>query len=333
MRLVCPQCHAALDETAEAYSCAACTRTYPVVCGIPDFRLYPDPYIGLAEDREKGAKLWEQAQRLTFEQLLHHYYDITEEDPPDLASHWIPHSLAEPAIARSVLEAAGLMEAGAELLDIGCSTGGMVIAASRHAGRRATGVDVAFRWLVVGRRRLREAGVDARLICANAEALPFADACFDVITAQDALEHLNDPLRAVAEARRVSKPGAPALWTTNNRYAPLPEPHLHLFGVGYLPRAWQPRYVSLRRGDLHPYSIRMRSAPELKRLFRAAGYASPVLDPAPLFAPHWGAGLASRVLAAYNRWRSSRLLSWALRSIGPRFWITVRRQSQDAFNG
>lgn len=333
MRLVCPQCRGTLDESAEAYYCRACSRSYPVLCGIPDLRLRPDPYIGLAEDREKGARLWAQAQRLTFEQLLHHYYDITAEVPPGLATRWIPHSLAEPAIARSVLDAAGLAGAGPQLLDIGCSTGGMLIAAARGPGCRPTGVDVAFRWLVVGQARLRDAGVTASLVCANAEALPFADASFDVITAQDAFEHLDDPLGAIGECRRVSKPGAPTLWTTNNRFAPLPEPHVHLFGVGFLPRAWQPRYVRMRRAGLHPYRIRIRSPRECRRVFVQAGYAAAAVVPAPLFAPHWGSGAAVQALGIYNRLRANPLLEWALRWIGPRLWISARRPPSTPLSG
>jgi SAM-dependent methyltransferase len=318
---VCPQCRGGLTEAVALYRCDPCVRDYPVVCGIPDFRLRPDPYIGLAEDREKGELLWAAAQHRSFEQLLRHYYHMTEEDPADLAARWIPHSLSEPAIAGFVLERAGLSEAGTELLDIGCSTGGMLIAAARPGQRRVTGVDVAFRWLVVGQARLREAGVSATLVCANAESLPFPDGRFDVVTAQDALEHFFDPLRAIREGRRVSQPGATSLWTTNNRYCPLPEPHVHLLGVGFLPRPWQAPYVEMRRDDLHPYRIRMRGAGEWARIFAQAGYPQARVEPAPLFAPHWRSGALQAALVAHNRVRVWPALRQALRIAGPRLWI------------
>lgn len=327
MDYVCPQCRGTLRINPEAYACEPCGRVYPVICGIPDFRLRPDPYIGIEEDRAKGRILWESAQRMTFEELLRHYYDITEEDPPDLAAHWIPHSLAEPEIASLVLAEAGLTPGTGELLDIGCSTGGMLIAAARRHGWRATGVDVAFRWQVVGLARLRDAGVAGRFVCANAESLPFADESFDAVTAQDALEHVFDPRLAAGEGRRVSRPGATALWTTNNRWAPLPEPHLHLWGVAWLPRAWQARYVGMRRNDTHPYNIRMRGAAEIGRIFRDAGYGEARVTPAPLYAPHWQEGAGKRVLAMYNRMRQKPMLRQALRMVGPRLWVTARRVS------
>ena len=324
MSFVCPQCRGALIATERNYRCDGCARDYPVVCGIPDFRLRPDPYIGLMEDREKGELLWAAAQHRSFEQLLRHYYDITKEDPTDLAAHWIPHSLSEPAIAALVLQGAGLSEAGTEMLDIGCSTGGMLIAAVRPGRRSVTGVDVAFRWLVVGQARLREAGVQATLVCANAESLPFPDGAFDVVTAQDSLEHFFDPLRAIGEGRRVSRPDGQSLWTTNNRYCPLPEPHVHLAGVGYLPRAWQAPYVEMRRGDLHPYWIRMRGAAEWARLFAQAGYQRARVTPAPLIAPHWQSGPLQAALRTYNRMRAWPVVRQMTRMIGPRLWIEAR---------
>ncbi len=325
MELVCPRCRGGLKTEPDVYVCGPCGRRYPVLCGIADFRLRRDPYIGIEEDRAKGERLWESAQRMRFEELLRHYYDITAEDPPDLAAHWIPHSLAEPEIAALALRESGLAAGAGELLDIGCSTGGMLVAAAGRHGWRATGVDVAFRWQVVGRARLRDAGVEARLVCANAEWLPFADESFDAVTAQDALEHVNEPLLAAREGRRVSKAGARALWTTNNRYAPLPEPHLHLWGVGYVPRAWQARYVGMWRRDTHPYSIRMRSGREIRRMFREAGYAEARVTPAPLFAPHWPEGAGQKALALYNRLRLKPGVRQMLAAIGPRYWVEASR--------
>jgi SAM-dependent methyltransferase len=50
---------------------------------------------------------------------------------------------------------------------------------------------------------------------ADAQALPFADATFDVVLACHMLNHLPSPERGVAELRRVVRPGGVALITTN----------------------------------------------------------------------------------------------------------------------
>jgi len=280
----------------------------------------------MREDREKGELLSAAAKTRDFEALLDHYYSITEEDPPDLAKNWTAHSLAEVRIANFMLRESGMLGKlkGARLLDVGCSSGGLLIGAAGVAGE-LVGVDVAFRWLVVGQARLGEAEVAATLVCANAEALPFEDASFDAVTAQDVVEHFKDPAAALAETRRVSAADAPALYTTNNRYSPLPEPHVRMWGVGYLPRRRQAEYVAWRRQDLHRYAIRLRSASELDRMFRDAGYASAKTQSAPLIAPHLDTGILRWVFASYNWLRKLPIIGEFATLVGPRLWVQARR--------
>lgn len=319
---VCPACRGELETPPSAYACRACGRLYPVVCGIPDFRLAPDPYIGIEEDRRKAERLFEEGSGRTFEQLLRHYYAVTPEDPGDLAERWIARARAEVEIASGLVAGARWSgPVGARLLDIGCSTGAMLVAlANRHADR--TGVDVALRWLAVGRIRLREAGVAATLVCANAESLPFPDRSFGAVTCVDTLEHLRDPLASMREAHRVSSPGAPLLCTANNRLAPVPEPNIHLWGVGYLPRRRQAAYVRWRRKDLHPYGIRLLTPGELREIAVSAGYRNAVVDPAPIVAPH-AAPAVRRLLKIYSRVRTMPVMASLLKVLGPRLLLTA----------
>ena len=325
MEFVCPSCKGPLDHSGGAYRCGPCRQVYPVVCDIPDFRLWPDPYIGAEDDREKGMHLWEAAQSRDFRRLIEYYYAITKEAPPDLAKVWVARTLSEVLLARRVLKQSPLWSEvnAATLLDIGCSTGAMLLAA--REARELVGVDVAFRWLVMGKARLRDGGRSASLVCANAEALPFAEGCFDLVTAHDLIEHLRHPGQAVSEASRVSRSGARALWATNNRYAPLPEPHVRFWGVGCLPRRWQPRYVAWRRKDLPPYAIRMRSASELKRLFQRSEYSKVCIGPAPLVAPHWKNSLLAKLLDLYNQLRNVPFIGALARLVGPRLWVRTWR--------
>lgn len=52
---------------------------------------------------------------------------------------------------------------------------------------------------------------------ADAQSLPFADDCFDVVIANHMLYHLPDPTRGVSEIARVLDPGGRALIATNGR--------------------------------------------------------------------------------------------------------------------
>ena len=49
------------------------------------------------------------------------------------------------------------------------------------------------------------------LVCADADRLPFADASFDVVNVRGALHHVNPVNRALAEMRRVLRPGGLAI--------------------------------------------------------------------------------------------------------------------------
>lgn len=301
MRFVCPKCK---GELAGAFRCGACGLDFPVICGIPDFRILPDPYIGIEADRAKGVALADAIAGMTFEQAVRHYYAITPDDPSDLADIWTARALAEVEIARSLLQHAPSKR---PLLDVGCSTGAALIAAGGGVG-----VDVAFRWLVIGALRLKEAGVDATLVCANAEYLPFPANSFPLATCFDTIEHTGDAPLAFRELRRT---GGALLMTSNNRWAPLPEPHVHLWGVQWLPRNKQQAFVAKRRSDLHPYTIQILSAREGCRLARDAGWRNVSVEAAPMYAPHKS---AQSLIASYNALR--RVPGAAL--IAPRWMLT-----------
>jgi SAM-dependent methyltransferase len=83
-------------------------------------------------------------------------------------------------------------------LDIGCGEG-RVTRELRRRGHDATGVDVAER--LVELAGARDTGGDYRV--AGVENLPFEDASFDLVVAFNVLMNVDDPARAVDEARRV----------------------------------------------------------------------------------------------------------------------------------
>ncbi len=328
MNFVCPRCNRALSSSDDSYSCSPCRQVYPVVCGIPDFRVNPDPYITPSEDRNRAELLAEWGRERTYAELLDRYFSLAPDVPPDLAKRWTDHKLADIEIAkldlRATLGGNGLASDGA-LLDVGCSSGGLLAAA--HANfQMSVGVDVALRWLVIARLRLRMMGVRPQLVCANAEYLPFADRVFHLVTAVDVLEHVGDAQAAVSEARRVSASGAKTLCLTNNRYAPIRDPQIGVWGVGYLPRSLQSRYAVARRADVGSYRVAMRSGPELERLFGRAGYQDIRLTPAGLYAPHLGSRVLHVVMRVYNRLRRLLVLRSFLTWLGPRLSVTATRR-------
>jgi ubiquinone/menaquinone biosynthesis C-methylase UbiE len=306
------------NRTYYFYACEPCRRRYPVVCGIPDFRLHPDRYLSIEDDRDKGSLFWEQSGRMSFAELLDLYYAITPEIPGKLAAKFKAHALAEVEIAEATLDELNARPVGA-LLDVGCSTGGLVVAAARR-GFPVVGVDAALRWLVIGKQRLKEARVETAMVCANAEHLPFSADTFAALTAVDLLEHVVDPVVVLGECRRVAAPGALCYFAANNRHSLVSEPHTGVWGVGWLPRRFQAAYVRLWSGRAYR-NITLPSGGELVRGTSQAGFSDCRLEAAPLSRP----GRLERALRTYNRLRRSSGVSALLRWMGPRIQLTCRK--------
>jgi SAM-dependent methyltransferase len=94
--------------------------------------------------------------------------------------------------------------AGRRILDAGCGAGPL-FAALRDGGALVTGIDKSAGMLALARRRL---GDDADLQVAElGRPLPFPDGAFDDVTASLVLHYLEDWGPALAELRRVLKPG------------------------------------------------------------------------------------------------------------------------------
>ena len=273
---VCPSCRAAVTHKQSHpahYACSACGRTYPVVLGIPDFRLVPDPWIGLEADREKGCRLLAQAGHLSFADTVRAYWEMTPETPRARAAHFTNSVLAADVRSREWL--ASLERSSDDVgmwLDVGCGTGDLLVAGAER-GIAMAGVDVAFRWLVIARKRLDEAGVAAPLVCCNAEHLPFADRSVTRVLSVSTLEHCRDARSVLGEARRVLRTGGTVHVRTVNRYTLLREPHVGIWGVGLVPRRWADAYVRRRSRQryLHHQPLSRR---ELSRALVAAGFGA-----------------------------------------------------------
>jgi len=72
---------------------------------------------------------------------------------------------------------------------------------------RVTGIELSPEMLAIAQRRAQELGRDADLRLGDAEALEFPDASFDTVVCTLALCTIPNPRQAVAEARRVLRPG------------------------------------------------------------------------------------------------------------------------------
>jgi ubiquinone/menaquinone biosynthesis C-methylase UbiE len=100
------------------------------------------------------------------------------------------------------------LRAGLRVLDVGCGTGDQLrIMAPLVAPGPAVGVDLSATLVARARRRAAPAAGQVSFHVGDACALPFADGVFDRVVANQVLLHLADPWRAVAQMRRVLRPG------------------------------------------------------------------------------------------------------------------------------
>lgn len=95
---------------------------------------------------------------------------------------------------------------GTTVVDVGCGTG-RAVAEMTDRGARAIGLDLSEEMIMeAGRRR---PDVDFR--CAEAYQLPFGDGEVDAYRAEKLYHELDDPVRALSEARRILAPGGRAV--------------------------------------------------------------------------------------------------------------------------
>ena len=107
--------------------------------------------------------------------------------------------------------------AGGKLLDVGCGSGQLSLMASRD-GIRTIGVDIAENLIERARERAIAERLSAQFEVADAEALPFEDASFDVVVSLIGAMFAPRPELVASELLRVCAPGgtiAMANWTAS----------------------------------------------------------------------------------------------------------------------
>lgn len=141
------------------------------------------------------------------------------------------------------------------VFELGCGTG-RLLELSGAAVR--CGIDISRATVALAKNN----GVDARYLDIDSAELPFPDNAFDAALAIETLEHLFDPVHALAEVNRVLEPGGKLCVTCPN--------------IGY----WVSRLALLTgrftdftgSGLLVPEHIRFHTVNSLKLLCRQAGF-------------------------------------------------------------
>jgi ubiquinone/menaquinone biosynthesis C-methylase UbiE len=100
------------------------------------------------------------------------------------------------------------LKAGMRLLDCGCGPGGITVGlAERVRPGEVVAIDLGGVQLKRARELAAAAGVSITFREASVYELPFPEAAFDAVFSHALFEHLAEPLKALAEIRRVLKTG------------------------------------------------------------------------------------------------------------------------------
>ena len=264
---VCPLCKGALTSSSTHFHCQPCERDYPVESGIPDFRVFPDPYLSFTEDHDRTQIVLEALDRFPLRELLTYYWSFSDVTPPVLRAKFVENAMQGEARGQRVFDLVSQQgtQIPERLVDIGCGTGNFLAIAARHV-KQPIGVDIAMRWLHLSRRRFLDDRLEVpALVCCCAEYLPFKPQSFDVAVMASTLEFLRSPEQALAELKRTLDSEGVCWINTVNRFSLAKNPYAHLWGVGFLPKSWQVAYVRKRR-DASFENITLHSYNHLKKI-------------------------------------------------------------------
>ncbi|NQX88086.1 MAG: methyltransferase domain-containing protein [Halioglobus sp.] len=323
----CIQCFGSLQQQSEdSITCAECGANYPAVDGIPDLRARDGISTYADDDLADARRLSAACRGASLESVMDKLCDRPEHDDATRAFR-VRQILDSPQRLRVQIEGwlAPCLSKKELFLDVGCGSGGLLAEASAM-GFLAAGIDASMTMLVAAKHMVEAHGGVARLACAWAEALPVADDSLGAVTLYDSIEHVGDVGATIAQARRVLKPGASMAISTPNRFSLAAEPHVFLWGVGWLPRRWQQPYVRWRNGQDYSGTKLLSTWEIARELRRHVGLQYQLRVPQvpseeiAHFTPR-----RAFLARLYNRIAQFRFIRIALLAVGPFFQVIARR--------
>src|SRR5579862_4754889 len=115
------------------------------------------------------------------------------------------------------------LPAGASVLEVAPGPGYLSIELAKFGRYSVTGLDISETFVEIARKNAAEAGVQVDFRHGNASAMPFADDSFDLIVCRAAFKNFSEPVKALAEMRRVLKPCGRAIVIDLRRDTPTKE--------------------------------------------------------------------------------------------------------------
>lgn len=329
----CPLCRGALLEAGRTgLQCQTCSRSYESIAGIPDLRINAPSWIDCDSDRAKARWIVEHLADRPVEEVVRNVFSEVRGLYDDNVERRTRSVMAAPKRLRR--EIRGWLDdstARSPFLDLGCGPG-MLLAAAAAEGRAGIGVDVSMVWLVVAQRLILAHGGSPVLAAGFAESLPLADESVEAVVSLDVIEHVGDQRAYLREMDRVTVPDGRLALSTPNRFSLASEPHVHVWGVGWLPRRWQRRYAEWRSGISYAYT-RLLSTTEARRMIEHDTHFDCrfIVPPIPDEDIETSAPRRALLARAYNKAIQIDALRRAALTVGAFFQVTGRKPATGEF--
>lgn len=171
--------------------------------------------------------------------------------------------------------AAGLSP-GARVLEVAPGPGFLSIELARR-GLEVQAIDISKTFVEIAQRNAAAESMEVRFGLGNAAALPVAGASVDFVVCRAAFKNFSEPVKALAEMRRVLRPGGTALLIDMRRDASVEDLKRYVdgLGVGRLNR-WFMMFVFRTTLIKRAYPLA-----DIRRMAAEAGWVEPRIDPSP----------------------------------------------------
>jgi 2-polyprenyl-3-methyl-5-hydroxy-6-metoxy-1,4-benzoquinol methylase/uncharacterized protein YbaR (Trm112 family) len=325
----CPICRGrlAVEVRDSRLSCVRCGTPFEVFAGIPDLRVSRPSWVDTDADRDAALRLDRDTRGLSLDAVVRRVFAHQPHRSEAEVDYRVRQVLASPGRLRK--QVSGWLRDVAltpGFVDVGCGPG-LLLAAAADEGVSGAGIDASLEWLVVARRMIEAHGGRATLCAALAEALPLPDGSARAVASLDVIEHVGDQRRHLRELDRIAAPSAPLALATPNRFSLTAEPHVGVWGVGWLPTSWQRGFVRMRSGKSYDF-VRLLSVPGLSRLVKRETHFE-----GRFIVPHIPdedielfAARRAKLARVYNRVAERAMLRWPLFAVGPFFrFVGVKR--------
>ncbi len=187
-----------------------------------------------------------------------------------------------PEVRQLAARIAALVPAAGSVLEVAPGPGFLSIELAKR-GLTVRAVDISKTFVEIARHNAAAEGMRVRFQLGNAAALPLDEASVDFVVCRAAFKNFSEPVKALAEMRRVLRPGGTALLIDMRRDVSVAEIRRYVDGLGVSQlNRW---FMMLSfRGMLikRAYPIE-----EIRRMAIAAGWTDIRIESSPLGFEEW----------------------------------------------